>query len=168
MWQHLLDLLTATRRPLVFVDFETAGLNGAMPVEFAIAYWTPWADAEMLVTGITEGTKNSNAAKTNSLGRTERSSAAAGLIPNGQVGSIQGTLLKDFIDPISGKKLFSKGLPITVGSGEMSVAQATHYFEHPEEIVGHIVKFKHMTHGVKDVPRFGTYVSHRLAEDMSE
>lgn len=47
MWQHLLDLLTATRRPLVFVDFETAGLNGAMPVEFAIAYWTPWADAEM-------------------------------------------------------------------------------------------------------------------------
>ena len=47
MWQHLLDLLTATRRPLVFVDFETAGLNGAPPVEFAIAYWTPWADAEM-------------------------------------------------------------------------------------------------------------------------
>lgn len=128
----------------------------------------PWADAEMLVTGITEGTKNGNAAKTNSLGRTERSSAAAGLIPNGQVGSIQGTLLKDFIDPISGKKLFSKGLPITVGSGEMSVAQATHYFEHPEEIVGHIVKFKHMTHGVKDQPRFPTYASHRLAEDMSE
>lgn len=47
MWQHLLDLLTATRRPLVFKDYETSGLNGAPPVEFAIAYWTPWADAEM-------------------------------------------------------------------------------------------------------------------------
>lgn len=127
----------------------------------------PWADAEILVTGITEGEKNGNEAKTNSLGRTERSSAKAGMIPNGQVGSIQGTLLKDFIDPVSGKLLFRKGLPITVGSGEMSVADATYYFNHPEEIVRHIVKFKHMTHGVKDVPRFGTYVSHRLAEDMS-
>ena len=127
----------------------------------------PWADAEMMVTGITEGTKNGNVAKTNSLGRTERSSAAAGLIPNGQVGSLQGTLLKDFIDPISKKKLFSKGQLVTVGSGEMSVAEAAHYFNHPDEIVGHIVKFKHMTHGVKDQPRFPTYMSHRLAEDMS-
>lgn len=127
----------------------------------------PWADAEILVTGITEGNKNANEAKKNSLGRTERSSSAAGLIPNGQVGSIQGTLLQDFIDPITGKKLFDKGLEITVGSGEMSVAEATHYFQNPTEIVGHITKFKHMTHGVKDQPRFPTYVSHRLPQDMS-
>jgi DNA ligase-1 len=128
----------------------------------------PWADAEILVTGITEGNKNANEAKKNSLGRTERSSSAAGLIPNGQVGSIQGILLADFHDPITGKLLFPKGLEITVGSGEMSVAEATHYFLHPEEIVNQIVKFKHMTHGVKDQPRFPTYVSHRLREDMSK
>jgi DNA ligase-1 len=128
----------------------------------------PWADAEIFVTGITEGSKNGNEAKKNTLGRTERSSAAAGLIPNGQVGSIQGTLLADFFDPITGKLLFAKGLPVTVGSGEMSVAEATHYFKHPDEIVRHIVKFKHMTHGVKDVPRFPTYISHRLVQDMSK
>lgn len=128
----------------------------------------PWADAEMLVTGITEGSKNGNEAKTNSLGRTERSSAAAGLIPNGQVGSLQGTMLADFHDPFTGKLLFAKGLPITVGPGEMTEAEAAYYFKHPEEIVRHIVKFKHMTHGVKDKPRFGTYMSHRLAEDMSK
>ena len=127
----------------------------------------PWADAEILVTGITEGAKNANEAKKNTLGRTERSSAAAGLIPNGQVGSIQGTMLADFIDPISKKLLFRKGLPVTVSSGEMSVAEATHFFNNPGEIVGHVVKFKHMTHGVKDQPRFPTYMSHRLAEDMS-
>lgn len=127
----------------------------------------PWADAEILVTGITEGNKNANEAKTNSLGRTERSSSMAGLIPNGQVGSIQGTLLADFIDPISGKLLFAKGLEITVSSGEMSVAEAEHYFQNPSEIVGHIVKFKHMTHGVKDQPRFPTYISHRLPQDIS-
>ena len=127
----------------------------------------PWADAEILVTGVTEGNQNTNEAKKNSLGRTERSSSAPGLVPNGQVGSIQGTMLADFIDPISGKVLFVKDLPVTVSSGEMSVKEAAYYLEHQQEIVGHIVKFKHMTHGVKDHPRFPTYISHRLKEDMS-
>lgn len=127
----------------------------------------PWADFEILVTGITEGEINGNVAKTNSLGRTERSSAKAGMVPNGQVGSIQGTLVKDFHDPITGKLLFAKGLPITAGSGKMSVAEATAYFEDPTKIVGHFAKIKTMTHGVKDLPRFPTYESHRLAEDMS-
>lgn len=127
----------------------------------------PWGDAEILVTGITEGQMNGNEAKTNSLGRTERSSAKAGMVPNGQVGSIQGTMLADFFDPATGALLFAKGLPVTVGSGEMSVEEATHYFEHPDEIVGHFAKFKHMTHGIKALPRFPTYVSHRLAADMS-
>ena len=44
------------------------------------------------------------------------------------------------LDPITGKLLFAKGLPITVGSGEMSVAEAEYYFQNPSEIVGHVVK----------------------------
>lgn len=126
----------------------------------------PWADAEILVTGFTEGELNANEAKTNTLGRTERSSAKAGKIPNGEVGSIQGVLLADFFDQFTGKRLFEKGLEITVGSGEMTVKEARHYFKNPKELIGHIVKFKHMTHGVKDLPRFPTYVSHRLPQDM--
>lgn len=126
----------------------------------------PWADAEIFVTGITQGQANGNVAKTNELGRTERSSAKAGMVPNGQVGSIQGVLLADFHDPNTGALLFPKGLEITVGSGEMTVAEATYFWEHPLEIVGHIVKFKHMTHGVKDLPRFPIYLSHRLAQDL--
>lgn len=126
----------------------------------------PWADAEILVTGITEGQSNGNVAKTNLLGRTERSSAKAGMVPNGQVGSIQGVLLTDFFDPVTGKLLFPKGLGITVGSGEMTVAEAKYFWENPSEIVGHLVKFKHMTHGVKDLPRFPIYLSHRLAQDL--
>jgi DNA ligase-1 len=127
----------------------------------------PWADFEILVTGVTEGRMNLNEAKKNTLGRTERSSAKDGQVPNGQIGSIQGTLLADFHDPITGKLLFKKGLEITAGSGEMSVAEATAWFEDQTKIVGHIAKIKNMTHGVKDLPRFPTYVSHRLKEDMS-
>lgn len=126
----------------------------------------PWADAEILVTGFTEGEMNGNEAKKNTLGRTERSSAKAGMVPNGQVGSIQGVLLADFFDQFTGKRLFEKGLELTVGSGEMTVKEAEHYFKNPKELIGHVVKFKHMTHGVKDLPRFPTYVSHRLPQDM--
>ncbi len=127
----------------------------------------PWADFEILVTGITEGRMNLNEAKKNTLGRTERSSAKDGQVPNGQVGSIQGTLLKDFVDPITGKTLFKKGLLITAGSGEMTVVEAEWYFKNPHLIVGHIAKVKHMTHGVKDLPRFPTFMSLRSPQDMS-
>jgi len=127
----------------------------------------PWGDAEILVTGVTEGQMNGNEAKTNTLGRTERSSAQAGMVPNGQVGSIQGTMLADFHCPLTGKLLFAEGLAVTVGSGEMSVKEATHFFQNQHEIVGHIVKFKHMLHGIKDLPRFPTYISHRLPQDLS-
>ena len=126
----------------------------------------PWSDFEILVTDITEGQMNGNEAKTNTLGRTERSSAKAGMVPNGQVGSIQGIMLKDFHDPATGRLLFAKGLPVTAGSGEMSVAEATDYFANPYKIVGHVAKVKTMTHGVKDLPRFPTYVSHRLPQDL--
>ena len=127
----------------------------------------PWSDAEILVTGITEGDENQNEAKINTLGRTERSSAQGGKVPNGRVGSIQGTMLADFFEPVTGQLLFPKDLPITVSKGEMSHAEAAHYFENPDEIVGHVIKFKHLPFGVKDKPRFGLYMAHRAKEDMS-
>lgn len=46
MWRVLLDLLSAAKRPLVVVDFETAGLSGAPPVEFAVLIWAPWRTPE--------------------------------------------------------------------------------------------------------------------------
>ena len=42
MWRRLLALLAAARRPLVVLDFETAGLGGAPPVEFAALVFSPW------------------------------------------------------------------------------------------------------------------------------
>lgn len=126
----------------------------------------PWGDFEILVTGITEGQANGNEAKKNTLGRTERSSAKAGMVPNGEVGSIQGTLVKDVVVN-GGKLVLPKGLLITAGPGKLTQKQAKHYFDNPNEIVGHFAKIKHMTHGVKDLPRFPTFESLRLKQDMS-
>ena len=125
-----------------------------------------WVDSEMLVTGFTEGQTNTNEAKTNTLGRTERSSAKDGMVPNGMVGSIHGTMIGDCFHPITGEKLFADGLPITIGTGTMTDAELLDYFKHPEKLVGHPVKFKHLAHGTKTPPRMGNYISHRLKEDM--
>lgn len=46
MWRHLLNLLRDARRPLVVVDFETAGLGGKPPVEFALLVWSPWEEPQ--------------------------------------------------------------------------------------------------------------------------
>lgn len=126
----------------------------------------PWGDFEILVTGLTEGQKNENEAKTNTLGRTERSSAKAGMAPNGEVGSIQGTLVKDLVVN-GGAKTIPAGTLITAGSGKLTQAEAAHLWQYPDEIVGHYVKVKTMTYGIKDLPRFPTFESLRLKQDMS-
>ena len=123
----------------------------------------PWADAEILVTGITEGEENHNEATINSLGRTERSSAKDGKVPNGMVGSIQGTLVQDIVHP---NGVIPKGTTITVSKGRLTQEEARYYFENQNEIVGHIVKFQYMEFGIKNLPRFPVYVSHRLPQDL--
>ena len=53
-----------------------------------------FTDAEALVVGITEGLTNNNEAKTNELGRTERSSHQENKVANGMVGNL---LCKDLL-----------------------------------------------------------------------
>ncbi len=127
----------------------------------------PWSTMEILVTELIEGNMNTNEAKTNSLGRTERSSAKEGLVPNGQIGSVKGKVVEDFKDPFSDRILFPAGLVVEAGSGEMTVEEATAWFKDPTQIVGHLATIKHLAYGVKDLPRMGTFVSKRLPQDMS-
>ena len=42
-----------------------------------------------------------------------------------------------------------------------------HYFENPGELVGKVVKFKSFMHGIKDLPRFPTFICLRDPEDMA-
>ncbi len=87
-------------------------------------------------------------------------------MPNGLVGSMKATLLEDIHSPVNGDLLFRKGLEVTISKGKMTEKQAKFYFENPDQLVGHVVKFQHMAFGTQDFPRFPGYLSHRVAEDM--
>lgn len=125
-----------------------------------------YIEEEILVDKINEGQHNANEAKTNELGRTERSTHQENMQPNGLLGNMEGTTLKDILDPQSGKLLIPKGERVTVSPGEMDHKMRKFYFDNPSEIVGHVIKFKMFPKGVKDKPRFPTYVSHRNANDI--
>lgn len=110
---------------------------------------------EAICLGIKEGNTNTNEAKTNELGKTERSSHKENMIPNGEVGTIVAKSLK-------------KGLTFDCSPGNMTQAECRYYFEHQDELVGKVFTFKHFEKGFKNTYRFPTFVSIRQEEDMSE
>lgn len=124
-------------------------------------------DAEFMITGIIEGSHNANEAKTNELGRTERSTHQENMIPNGMVGSLEGYLLDDVKDPSSGEVILKKDSPIIVSAGTMDQFEREIYFKNPSRILNKIGKFKMFPKGVKDKPRFPVFLSIRSEKDMS-
>jgi DNA ligase-1 len=112
-----------------------------------------FADAEAKVVRIVEAMENQNEAKTNELGRTERSSHQENMVPKGMVGS----LICEY-----------EGEEITVGAGEMDHSQRIHYFINQHEIIGKTITFKTFLHGKKDKPRFPVFKNIRSETDISE
>jgi DNA ligase-1 len=123
-------------------------------------------EEDALVTGIIEGNTNTNTALINERGLQYRQTLADGMVPNGMVGSLTCTLLKDIKDPITGTVILLKGAEVTVSPGKMTENECADYFNNPSKIVGHVIKFKFFPKGVKDKPRFPTYVAHRDPSDM--
>lgn len=121
-------------------------------------------EEDALVLSVEEGQQNNNVATVNELGQTERSTHQANMVPNGMVGSMQCKVLKDVFH--RGNMLFQKDQIITVAAGSMTHSDRKALFENPQDIVGHIVKFKTFPVGVKDKPRFPTYKSHRAPSDF--
>lgn len=126
----------------------------------------PFVDFEILIDEIIEGNKNNNEATTNELGRTERSSKKENLVPNGMVGALMGTIIKDVISPVDGSALLKAGLRVKVSPGKMNHKERKYYFENQNEILGQIGKCSMFAIGIKDAPRFPQFESIRSARDM--
>ena len=114
-----------------------------------------FVEEEVMVTGFTEGDKNENEKQTNELGNSFRTSHKDNKVPNGMIGNILGYFIKD-------------GREVTAGAGCMTHEERKYYFDHPEQLVGQIIKVKHFPKGVKDKARFPTFQSFRDDSDMSE
>jgi len=124
-----------------------------------------FVDFEFTVTELIEGDENQNAAQINELGQTFRTSHQENKVKNGMVGAMRGTLLDDVCD--GGKVLFQRGAEVHVGAGRMTHEQRKGFWEKPETLKALVCKGKLFPKGTKDKPRFPTWQSFRIAEDMS-
>jgi DNA ligase-1 len=122
-------------------------------------------EEEAEVLSLEEAMENQNEKVTNLLGRSERSSHMENLVGKGMVGNMTCRMLKDVYDGT--KLLFTAGQIVIVGPGAMTHEERADYWLNQTKLIGQVVKFKFFPKGVKDKPRFPTFVTIRPASDMS-
>lgn len=113
----------------------------------------PVSDKDAVVLSIEEADQNTNEAKTNSLGRTERSTSKAGLIGKGMIGTL---ICRDV----------ETGATIRVGAGCMNHTQRVDWFINQNEIVGHPIKYRSLDTGVLNAPRQARFITRRPLSDL--
>ena len=112
----------------------------------------PQSDKDAIILDVSEALANNNEAKINELGHTERSSHKENKTGKGMIGSL---LCKDL----------DTGSVITVGAGKMTHEERIYWYNHQDEIIGKMIKYKSMDTGVKDAPRFPRFIGFRVEED---
>jgi len=110
----------------------------------------PFADAEAVVVRIDELQHNENAAETNALGLTERSTAASGKSGGGTMGRL---LVRAVTGDYSGKEFF-------IGTGFDSKLRAE-IWAAPQKFLGRKLTFKYQAHGSVDLPRIPVFLRWR-------
>lgn len=109
-------------------------------------------DKEAIIDGFGPAMHNTNEAVRNALGRTERSSAQAGLVPLDMVGRIY---VHDFDGPNGARRDYE------IGPGKMDHGVRKAVWATQNMFIGKPVKFKYFPHGEKDVPRHGSFLEFR-------
>jgi DNA ligase 1 len=103
--------------------------------------WKTFMDAEGTVVGFEEKMHNANEATVDALGRTERSSHKAGMVPTGTLGAL-------VLDTSWGQ--------LRVGTGYTDQQRAA-IWAAKSQYVGRTVTFKYQAEGSKDLPRFPVF-----------
>lgn len=127
----------------------------ATPKEMTFLRFKRFEEREGVIESCEEGSTNTNEAKRNELGRTERSTKKEGMVPNGQIASLMVRDLKT-------------GKLEKIAAGKMTDAEAAHWFANFDEIKGQIAKYKVFSKGTGNFtkPRFPTFQCIRSKEDM--
>lgn len=124
----------------------------------------PFVDFEGEVLSFTEAKENTNEAKINELGRSERSTHKAGMVPKAMIGNIQMRVLADLV--YMRKTLLVKDQIVTVGPGKMPHSEREYFFHHPKEFISQIGTAKFFAHGQKEKPRMATWKCFRDRDDI--
>ena len=111
----------------------------------------PWKDAEALVIGVVEACENTNEATTNELGRTARSSAKAGKVPKGTLGSL-----------VVQSNQWPK--PFEIGTGFNDEEKFALWQD--KNLIGKLVRFSYVDAGGYDVPRHCSFQGIRDERDI--
>lgn len=109
-----------------------------------------FVDAEATVIGFEERLHNTNEAKTNELGHTQRSQAKAGMIGTGTLGALKCTC---------------DGIEFSMGSG-FDDAQRAEVWANKDQYLGKIAKFKYQKIGMKDSYRMPIFLGWRDSDDL--
>lgn len=115
----------------------------------------PFEDAEATVVGFEERLHNANEAKTNALGRAERSSHQENLVPMGTLGAL-----------VCSNQAKWPGVTFNIGTG-FDDATRSNIWANRSGYLGETVKFKYQAIGTVDKPRIPVFLGFRDAEDMS-
>lgn len=110
-------------------------------------------DGEAEVIGFEEEMFNGNEAQTNELGRTKRSTSAAGLCGKGTLGAF---LVRDVVT----------GVEFSIGTGLTAAARQSAW-DNRGRLLGTLRKYKFFPVGVKDRPRHPVDLGPRYPEDMT-
>jgi DNA ligase 1 len=113
-------------------------------------------DGEAVVTGLEEAETNTNEATKDELGRTKRSSAKAGKVGNGMVGTI-----------LAHSKEWG---PLRIAPGKLTHAERVSYWNSYQgagpgyDLIGKTIHWRSFGYGVKDLPRFPRFYG--IREDV--
>ena len=109
-------------------------------------------DSEATVLDVHPLFRNTNEAKVDALGYTERSTCKDNLVATNLLGSI---IVKDLYT----------GIEFSIGSG-FDEQTRIDLWQQKDTLIGKIVKYKHFPVGEKDKPRFPVFIGFRAKEDM--
>ena len=113
-----------------------------------------FTDGEFLLLEVVEEMHNGNEATTNELGRTQRSSHKANLVPTGRMGSLRA-------------KDINTGGVFSIGTG-FNDEDRDWFWKKRKKLANKFVgKYKHFEVGAKDLPRFPVYLGPRSDWDIS-
>ena len=110
-------------------------------------------DGEAGILAVEEQMHNGNEAKTNELGRTQRSSHKENKVPMGTLGAL---VCKDVVS----------GIQFNIGTGFTDEVRKQ-LWECQDKLIGQTIKYKSFKIGVKDAPRHPVYLGMRDESDMS-